>query len=48
MMKLEDAIEYYEMQICGLGIIFKIEQDYIYIIAAAHQHRKLNYWLDCL
>jgi len=27
-------------------ILYSIEQDYIYIIAISHQHRKPNYWID--
>ena len=27
-------------------ILYSIENDHIYIIAIAHQHRKPNYWID--
>ncbi len=83
--ELKDAIDYYNLELPGLGnifeeeikkslhrileyptswptlykdirkyilhkfpykILFSIEQDHIYIIAVAHQHRKPNYWID--
>ena len=27
-------------------ILYSIEQDHIFIIAVAHQHRKPDYWID--
>jgi len=27
-------------------ILYSTEEDHIYIIAVAHQHRKPNYWID--
>jgi len=27
-------------------VLYSIEEDHIYIIAVAHQHRKPNYWID--
>jgi plasmid stabilization system protein ParE len=83
--ELKDAAAHYEMELEGLGRVFKrevrqaasrisafpygwtrergdvrryvlhrfpykilyaIEQDYIYILAVAHQHRRPDYWID--
>ena len=27
-------------------LLYSIEQDHIFIIAVAHQHRRPNYWID--
>ena len=84
-LELDDASEFYELEVPGLGakfreevkkgiriickfpdawtkemgdarryilhkfpykIIYSIENDYIYIIAIAHGHRRPNYWID--
>jgi hypothetical protein len=84
-MELDDASEYYEFEVPGLGvrfreeiklgirrilefptawaiekddvrryllhkfpykILYSIEEDYIYIIAIAHCHRRPDYWID--
>ena len=84
-LELDDASEYYELEVPGLGarfreevkkgirriceypqtwtkekgnvrryilhkfpykILYSIEDDYIYIMAIAHCHRRPNYWID--
>lgn len=84
-LELDDAAEFYELEVPGLGkrfreevkhglrricdyprawtrekgnvrryilhkfpykILYSIEDDYIYIIAIAHGHRRPNYWID--
>jgi len=84
-LELDDATEYYEVELPGLGvrfrdevkrgirrireypdawakekfdvrryvlhkfpykILYSIEDNYVYIIAIAHGHRRPNYWID--
>jgi len=43
---LEDEFRRYLMPRFPYGVVYRIEEDLIYVLAVMHLHRKPSYWLD--
>ena len=44
--KETEGVRRYNLHNLPYKILYAIEEDYVYIIAIAHGHRRPNYWID--